>query len=192
MKPLHRILLAFLFPCFACAEEPTLLQEQDYWNFYFQPELTLSQVDDDNAEFLGAEIGASLNERFDIGLASHWLINDVDLEVDGVDDPSEGEIWYGGLTLRYHFMPCEMVDWSFQTLFAGGSIDVGNKTDGTNAETDFILIEPSVSLSVNLTEHLVMGARLGYRFADGSDSRLIQDDQLENIVGALFIRFDEF
>jgi hypothetical protein len=174
------------------AQEPTVLQDSDYWNFYLQPELVLSTVGSDNAEYLGTEVGASLNERIDIGIGGYWLINDVTLGVPGVPDPHEGEIWYAGPVVRYHFFCCSLVDLSLQTMFAGGRVDVGNKTDGTNANTDFLLIEPSFHLGWNITDRFVMGAAFGYRFGDGSDSRLINDDDISGFSGGVFIRFDEF
>ncbi|MFO1524222.1 MAG: hypothetical protein U1G05_19800 [Kiritimatiellia bacterium] len=50
--------------------------------------------------------------------------------------------------------------------------------DGAS-ETDFMLIEPSVDLGLNLTDTLVLGVSLGYRWLDGSDSDLLRDEDLE-------------
>ena len=176
----------------ARADEPTLLKDSDYWNFYFQPDFYWTEVNKDSAEFLGAEIGASLNERFDIGVLAQWLINDVTLDAPRVDKPEEGQIWTGGLMLRYHLSPGKLLDFSFQTLIAGGRIETGNKTDGNDGDTDFMIIEPGMYLTWNLTQNAMIGARLSYRIADGSDSELIRDDDLTGPGLGVFFRLDEF
>ncbi|MFT5497691.1 MAG: hypothetical protein ACI9TH_003098 [Kiritimatiellia bacterium] len=191
-KVLPTLILLFAVQLVSRAEEPTLLHEKDYWNVYFQPEIVFTELNSDSAEFAGAEIGASLNEHFDIGFTAHTLLNDVTLKVPGVPNPHEGEIWYMGVSLRKHFQPCKLVDASFRFFIGGGRIEVGNKTDGTDADTDFMLFEPSFELGVNITDRFVLGTRLGYRLADGSDSRLIEDKEFSNVSGAIFLRFDEF
>jgi len=191
MKKLFTILFIYC-ASHAHAAEPTLVEKSDWLNFYFQPELTLTEVKSDSAELAGAEVGISINNRLDIGIAGHVLINDLDLGVDGVADPREGQLWYAGPVIRYHFTPCDLIDVGLQLAVYGGRIDVGYKSDGTHANTDFMLVEPSLYLGVNLTDNVTIGTRLGYHIANGSNSRQIKDSELDNFAAAFFIRFEEF
>jgi hypothetical protein len=191
MKRILCLLLIAAAPLFA--KEPTVLQvPPDAWNFFFQPQFKFTQVGTDNSNYIGALAGASLNERIDYGVGYNTTINDVTLNSKGTQDPNEGEIWDVGGFVQYHFDPCLKIECSLQLYMGKGYIDVGNKTDGDDAETDFFVVEPQVNVNVNITDHIVMGAGVGYRFADGSDSRLIQDEDLRNVTGLIFIRFDEF
>jgi hypothetical protein len=175
------------------AREPTLIESPpDYWNFYFQPQFRFSQIKSDNAEYAGAEIGASFNDTWDYGVEVNVLVNDLDLNNPGLADPREAQVWDAGFHLRRHLNRCGLVDPSLNLYVGGGRIDVGNKTDGDNADTDFVFIEPSFQLGVNLSEHFVIGLGVGYRIGGGADSRLISNEDLSSFSGLLFLRIDEF
>ena len=189
MKHILILTAALLCPVFAGAKEPTALElPPDWFNFYFQPEFHFSEASEDHAEMAGVEIGVSLNERWDFGLNWRSLINDLDLNKAGVEDPGAGDLMTLAASVGFHLAPCNMLDATLRLDVGGGILEVGDD----ESEIDFMLVEPSIDLGLNLTDTLVFGASLGYRWLDGSDSDLLQDKDLESLTGAVFLRFDEF
>ena len=171
------------------AKEPVVVDMPPDWlNFYFQPEFHFSEVKEDHAEMAGVEIGAALNERWDFGLNWRSLINDLDLNLPGVEDPSAGDLMTISGAVGYHLLPCNLLDVTLKLDVGGGMMEAG---DGAS-EIDFMLIEPSVDLGLNLTDGWVFGASMGYRWIDGADSGLLEDRDLESLTGAIFLRIDEF
>ena len=189
MKHILLLTAALLLPAVAPAKEPTAVaMPPDWLNFYFQPEFHFSEAADDNAEMAGVEIGVALNERWDFGVNWRALINDVNLAKPGVGSAGPGDLMTFAATAGYHFAPCSLLDATLKLDLGGGILD----GEGDASETDFMLIEPSVDLGLNLTDTLVLGVSLGYRWLDGSDSDLMDDEDLESLTGAVFLRFDEF
>jgi hypothetical protein len=193
MKSLLPLLsLALLAPALSAKEPVAINTPPDFWNFYFAPGVAFCEIRDDNANYVGAEVGASFNNKLDFGLLYQTTINDLDLNNPASADPAEGDVWDIGGVVEWHLDPCLMVECSLQLFVGKGRIDVGNRSNGDAAETDFLLIEPSVNVAGNLTDHLVLGFGAGYRFANGSDSPLIRDEDLDNAIGRIYLRFDEF
>ena len=142
--------------------------------------------------FIGGRGGVLLGGSFTIGGMGMGLIND------NIREPGptgrQLTMGYGGLYLEQMFAPSKLVHVSVGTLLGGGGASWMDRQDRrVQTPTDgFFVIEPELSIEVNVTRFLRIGLTGSYRRISGLDLVGLPSDQLDGPMGGLSFKFGRF
>jgi hypothetical protein len=116
---------------------------------------------------------------------------------------------YGGLLLEYIYNSNEIFHFTGSLLIGGGHLAYNNEPismrhnnnyimyDGYNYEfdkksTDFFVLEPAVSLELNVTKWFRIDAGVSYRIVSGVDMPQTTNSQVSGLSGNLILKFGKF
>ncbi len=173
------------------AQRTALIDHTDKWNLFSRFDLTFSGIDEDTAMLGGVKIGGLLNDRIGMGIAGTIIIDEVETESPFLENLDNTDFWYGGFYTEYVFNPDRLVYASIGLTIGGGEVNVQRVAGGEESSTIFAL-EPGVNVMINVTETFMLGAGLHYRMISGINSSELQDSDMSDFGGTLFMRFTEF
>lgn len=178
----------------AVAADETLFGDDYVWNLFTRLDLKHSDIGTDDGFIGGVQVGGILNERLAVGLGGYGLLDKIQTEPNGYDDPKQFDIIYGGLTLEYRLFAHKLLHASLGTLVGIGQMDLKRTADGQHTEIDLFVVEPQLSFILNLTPASELGLGLGYRHLDpdGESVNGLEKDDLSGFVATLFVRLTEF
>jgi len=148
-----------------------------------------SQMVGEDIVQLGISGGVILNDNLIFGVAGYGTANEFSVRGNTTHENVYADAGYAGLLTGYIFKPKKMIHLGFPVLFAVGNIELRDKVnlstnDGFKTKnvfienSPFLVIEPGVSVELNIAEFLKIGLGGSYRFAgsmnlenpvDGSD-----------------------
>lgn len=179
------LLLTFLSPLFPLvAQTETLLGGDGQWSVsgFGGPTMAISQINGQNALWLGGQGGAIFNERFILGGGSYQLVQDAQVL------ESEAHMNQSGFMLGYVFRPQRKVHLTATLMAGGGAISQDN---GTNDA--FRFINPQLEVESNVTHYFRIGLGVGQQFIQGVESPLFPSDEaLSRPYLAINLRFGAF
>ena len=172
------------------APEVQSLVKDGYWGFWLQPEAKLAGIGSDSAGLVGGLLGISLNRALYVGFGCYWLASSVEVGDPKVGKLGSSDLSYKGLDVNYTFMATRVVHGAADVFIGWGDATVNN-TGGGSESSDLFLVEPGVSLLVNVTPQIELGLGVGYEFVNGSDIKELSDSDLGGAAGRLFLRWTE-
>lgn len=166
-------------------------------------------IDDRDAWLGGMSGGVIVNHNFSIGFAGYGILNSSNLKFSNVLDTADVYLYggYGGLKLEYRFNPSRVVHLAFPLLIGGGAVSYSTFTMSENdwnhsgdmesqdylyAWDNFFVIEPGVTIGVNVLKWMRFDIGASYRYAPGITLPKT-DSGLMNGVNANFsLKFGKF
>lgn len=185
MKKVMAGLLVGLVAAAAMAKDATLFDEMDSWKMYTRPEVSLSDLNGENATLVSLSVGWMLNDKLSLGPSGTVLLRDVETNKGQIDS---FDLWYAGLRAEYTLMAGDLLHASAAVILGGGDLTVEDRDD-TNG---FLVVEPSVNVAVNAWDWVEIGVGVGYRFTDSVEVGGYDEDDLQDWNLSLFARFTEF
>ncbi len=178
----------------ATAADRALIEEDDVWNLYTTLELKTGSLGDDAGNWAGVQVGGLLNDHLGIGVGGTLLVGDSDPGIDGYSTVSSGDAWYAGVLADYTFNPEGLWHVAFGVFGGAGEMDFTRTSGNGLDELSFWLIEPALSLMINVTPTAELGLRAGYRFSDArnNDAGNAEGDELAGFVASILLRLTEF
>ncbi len=164
------------------------------------PVVKLTRVAGEAVAMSGGRGGLIVNRRLVIGGGGYSLARDnirTGYRFDNGDEPTL-EFGYGGLELEYITRPSRLVHATFYTLIGGGRVSYTSEQSQGGAvlrqrlDSDLFVVEPALTLELNVTSWFRTGIGAGYRFVDGSDLPRVNDAALGGGVGTLSFKFGSF
>lgn len=164
------------------------------------PVVKLTSLVGESVALSGGRGGLIINRRLVIG-AGGYALGQQDLRTDfrfGNGDASTLEFSYGGFELEYITRPSRLVHATFYALIGGGQVShVSEQSQGgavlrQRLDSDLFVLEPAVTLELNVTRWFRTGIGAGYRFVDGSNLPRVNDAALSRGVGTLSFKFGSF
>jgi hypothetical protein len=164
------------------------------------PVVKFSRMAGEDAVINGGRGGVIINRRLVLGGGGYSLSSEnirTGFRFDNTE-PASLRLDYGGLEVEYITRPSELVHVTFYTLFGGGQAyyESVRETSGTvstqRLDSDVIVIEPAVTLELNVTRWFRTGIGFGYRYVNGSDLPLATDGALGGGAGTLSFKFGRF
>lgn len=164
------------------------------------PVVKLTRVAGEDVVMNGGRGGLIINRRLVIGGGGYALSRQnirTGFEFDNDDQPTL-EFGYGGIELEYITRPSRLVHATFYTLIGGGRASyVSEQSQGgavlrQRLDSDVFVIEPALTLELNITNWFRTGIGGGYRFVDGSDLPRVNDAALSGGVATLSFKFGSF
>lgn len=184
---MKKLLLAALMICAgttAFAQRDALIDHTDRWNLNTRFDATYTEIDKDGSILGGLSVGGLLNDALGVGIRGRVLVDDIVGEKSG---PIERmELWYAGVYVEYVSRAENLLYWSAD-LFAGGG-----QAETAFTESDMIVIEPGLNAWVNITETLMLGLGVSYRFVEDLDLRGADGGDFSGVAGTLSLRFTQF
>lgn len=176
------------------AEAPMLVQRDASLNYYLSANIEFSEVNNHEARFAGLEFGTCIDDRVSLGVGLYGLVNDVELDArHGMESMEEWDFWYLGGIAEYHFTPYRLVDVSLECLIGAAWADLAPEGGGSGgSEVNFLIVRPTLNLTLNVTETLEIGGGVGYRYMDEGENEALTDHEASGVVGRLFFRINEF
>jgi hypothetical protein len=195
------LFIAALQPLFA--QQETLIRSDKFTSGGFGgPVLKYTSFNNSGAMIIGGRGGWIINHSFVLGGGGYGLTTQVPVDVlDGdiiIKDSDNLYIMYGGFEMEYIFRPLKVIHISIYTLLGGGSIGYRSEFQdnhydcGYNMGKSFFIAEPAVNLELNVTAffHLAFGA--SYRYTNGANYKLINDDDIRGFSGIITVKFGRF
>jgi len=155
--------------------------------------------------FTGAYGGVIVNRHYFLGLAGYGLVteNQFTGQVPGFDNPKQLDIYggYGGLLIGGIIAPKHVVHVSIPVLLGVGNIYISDEnffnntidTDFTIDRSTFFVVEPGISIEVNITSSFRIAIGSTYRLVSGTSLNQPVDDQdLSDWSGSFSLRFGRF
>lgn len=173
-------------------ETQTLVDFPDNFGAYGSIEPKITRIHGDYATFIGGRGGLILNEKYVFGAASYGLASSTRSE-SLIGDP-ETRLAYGGFMFEYIENPRRLIHFSAGILVGIGVIYFNdNKASVPEYGNDkFLVIEPEIGVSVNVTEFMKMTTALSYRGTAGANIAGISDNGLSFISGNVIFKFGKF
>jgi hypothetical protein len=144
------------------------------------------------AGFIGGRGGVLLGRGFTIGGMGMGLVND------NIREPAPGSrqlmMGYGGLYVEQMLAPSKLVHVSVGALLGGGGASWVDRLDRRiqTPSDGFFVVEPEVSLEVNVTRFFRLGLTGSYRYLDGLGLSGLPTDQLNGPMGGVSFKFGRF
>lgn len=168
------------------------------------PESSITKIDGRNAYLAGISGGLVVNHSFSIGVAAMGLLNSPDLTFDDVHPTERVFLYggYGGLRLEGRLFPHNVVNVAFPVLIGGGAATYStwgkkrwypnNGGDYSYAWDGFFVVEPGVTLGINVLRFLRVDIGASYRYIPDLDLPVTDDDMLNGFNATVGLRFGRF
>ena len=166
-------------PQSAESQPRVLLGRKVKTRFFGEFDLALTRVNGESVTLAGAFLGLSLNRRFQIGVGGYGntTMDDVEGEIpkDLYLNPNYQPFGYGGIRLAYAFWSDRVVHLRAALLMGAGALEKARAltagSENVSVQTDvFYVLEPELSLQVNLTRSLRYSLGASYRIIDKAQS----------------------
>jgi hypothetical protein len=159
----------------ADSEPPTLFGSVNHVGGYGGLSVMYSSIAGNDGVLVGGEGAVLVEHRLALGGAGYGWTREMRgfADVDGT--PRDLEVGYGGFVLRYSILTGSLVYGSLGAVIGGGAVMLHADTDDDDAldngggdETDeFFVVEPQLSVQINLMRWMRLGLQGGYRITSG-------------------------
>jgi hypothetical protein len=196
MKAFLVLVLAGLMITPALAQQETIFKGPIKSGGYGAPVIKFGQIGDESAIWVGAKGGWIINHTLMLGGGGYGLVSEVDeWYIDGVPYRRLG-IGYGGFIMEYIHKSNRLVHFTFETLIGAGGASYLYHDDydyWQNNYTDaFFALEPGMSIMLNITENIRVGAGVSYLYTSGFEFSDLDDSDLTGTMGQFLMKFGYF
>jgi len=192
MKYLKIILLIpFLFSPLK-AQDETLFGGEIESGWYVAPLLKVGEIARNTGTFFGVQGGWIINHRLVLGGIFYGLLNDVE-----VQNVTNLKLKYGsgGVLLEYIFSSNKLLHVSIQSMVGAGGVryDINKHEDAHDkvnySDDSFFVLEPGVSLVLNVSDNFRIGAGATYRFVSGVEYESLSNSDINGASGQVYLKF---
>ncbi|MCU0377449.1 MAG: hypothetical protein MUC78_04250 [Bacteroidales bacterium] len=216
------LLLLMVLTCVAVRSQSQVTSEQAYvedekikslfsnigqMGWWLSADFAWSKFDGRNGFLGGMSGGIIINHSYSIGGAGYWIIPSQNLSFSGINDTADVYLYggYGGLKLEYRLNPTKLVSIAFPLLIGGGgaAYSTWGPKDWYNTHHDdlfgnsyiwdsYFVIEPGVTVGINILSFMRMDAGIGYRLTTGIDLPDVSRDMFNNFNATISMKFGIF
>lgn len=196
MKIYTPVLAIMLLGSSVVAQEQTLLSGIYDHGGFGGPIFQLTQFDGQTGVMIGGHGGWIINHTLYLGAGGIGLANEI--EIDSAPDSLRYlDFGYGGLELGIVLASDRLIHATLSSLIGGGGVQYRSSYSDFdhNLETDgdvFFMIQPEVSVVLNVTRHFRVALGGGYRYIRGVDLDGLSDDFISGPTASLTLKFGSF
>ena len=152
--------------------------------------ITPAQWGASTVALLNMRAGAVFSDKVSLGGFYNLSLNDFNQEFVGAPGPMMDFRWVGGF-VEYTLFADRRFHLTFPLLIGGAELEIDDESMFLNQESEanFLLIEPSALLEINLLQNLRFNIGLGYRFAGDVDYGGISQDDLSGFTAQAALKF---
>jgi len=164
------------------------------------PVVMFSQVKGQTGVLVGGRGGWIINHLITLGGGGYGLVNKIPVgpaSVSGLDSLML-QLGYGGFEAGLIFNSNRLVHVDCHVLIGAGGTGAGlwNNPEDFDSYDDngdaFFVLEPSLSLILNMTPHFRIGGGVSYRYISGVDSPYVTDSDLSGPSFSVSLKFGRF
>ena len=166
---------------------------------YGGPVVRFTSIRGEGAVMAGGRGGWIINHKFVIGGGGYALTSTVDSRMPGPLGEPYIEFSYGGAILEYVVNSDRVVHSSVELLIGSGAIahrsdwEDGGWGEGRGGREDLVsVIEPGVTVDLNVTTWFRLSAGASYRFVSGARRGIATNSDVSSASGSLIFRFGKF
>ncbi len=182
----------------ALSQQETLFSGEIEHGGFGGPVLKFSSVNKEFGLFVGGRGGWIIDHKLMIGGGGYGLVNDVTANRLGPLNERYIDFGYGGLEVEWVVNSDKLLHFSFHALIGGGGIQyrnqMGDITFHDQLSDGVFVLEPGVTLDLNVTTWFRFSAGASYRYVSGveENSRLSSNDDLSGPSAIVMLRFGKF
>ena len=197
--------LSFLLICIlAFGQEEngmkTMISKGTQINGFGSFDMKYTNLIDRPSLIIGAQGGVLLDHHFYVGGAGYGLATNVQFESNQDGETYNLKGGYAGVMLGGVIAPSSIVHLYIPVLVGAGSFDVsdpdynlgGFPREITIESSAFFVIEPGLQLDINIARFFRLGLGGSWRFVEGSEFNLVNNDDLSNWAAEISFRFGRF
>jgi hypothetical protein len=184
---------------------------------YGAPELKLGNVNHNMSLLLGGRGGWIIGHRFVLGGAGYGLTTSNTFDyTEKLFDPNGSlidstrnlrlDMGYGGVLLEYIALPKKAIHLSFPLIIGAGGASIGSQINQDPNQLDpvewttydyvessaFFIVEPGISLEMNMTRFFRLNLGATYRFVSGTTLERMDSNDLSDLSFSLALKFGAF
>lgn len=155
------------------SEPPTLFGSVKHVGGYGGLSVLYSRMAGSDGVLVGGEGALLVEHRLALGGAGYGWTREMRGPADLDGTPRDLEVAYGGFLMRYSILTGSLVYGSLGALIGGGSVILQRDTHddvedpGGDATDEFFVVEPQLSVQINLMRWMRLGVQGGYRITSG-------------------------
>jgi len=176
-------------------KQETLLSGNIEHGGFGAPAVMLSQVGKNLGVWVGGEGGWIINHTMWIGGAGYGLATNISNTID--NDTYNIYLGYGGGEIGIMVMPEKLIHFAADILIgAGGAshmevLSTNGSARAIPADT-FLVLEPQISLVLNVLENFRLKLGVGYLYSYGLNEIDLNDTGLKGVTGNISFEFGKF
>ncbi|MCB2220430.1 MAG: hypothetical protein KQI35_08555 [Bacteroidetes bacterium] len=184
---------------------------------YGAPELKLGNVNHNMSLLLGGRGGWIIGHRFVLGGAGYGLTTSNTFDYTEKLYNANGslidstrnlrlDMGYGGVLLEYIAFPKKAIHLSFPLIIGAGGASIGSQINQDPNQLDpvewttydyvessaFFIVEPGISLEMNMTKFFRLNLGATYRFISGTTLQRMDSNDLSDLSFSLALKFGAF
>lgn len=179
-------------------EPQTLLKGTISHGLYGGPVVKFTEIKGKLGLLVGGYGGWLINHTFMIGGGGYGLTNSI--KKDYSPFPNDRLMMgYGGFMMEYFIIPKQLVHFSVNTLIGAGGIHYSNFDWNDNDWEDnhfdsdsFFILEPSLTLILNVSKSVRFGTGISYRYVSDLDYEDVTNKDIRGPSLDLFLQFGKY
>lgn len=167
---------------------------------FIGPVLKMSTINDEDAQLLGFRGGWILNfegrHSLVLGAGVYGVMNDIDARGVTLDGkPVALGMDYAGLELGYRHRTFQLIHFSVQSLIGAGGVDyrdVGDAFEEEESGDGFFVVEPGVSMTLNVVKFARISGGVSYRYVNGVSLLGTTNEDLSDVSWVVSLQLGRF
>lgn len=160
--------------------------------FFVAPTYSFTQMDGSIASIVNLRSGINLQDKFSLGAYFNTSMNQIKPKSETI--PSiYMDYWSVGGFAEYTLFSKKVIHLTFPLYIGYGEVEMDNEIGNTGlGEANFLQIEPSALLEVNLHKHIRFNLGAGYRFVEQMNYRNFNESDISGVTGYVGLKFGLF
>lgn len=197
MKKKLLVLFLLLANSLLFAQEETLLGNGEIFNGGFGgPVIKFTSINNHFGVLVGGQGGWIINHSFIIGGGGYGLANNVKASSSFMGTEELLNFGYGGVEFHYIVNSEKLVHYSVSLLIGAGGIGYREPQnwdlEWDNSLQGFFVMEPTISVMLNITTFFRIGVGGSYRFVSGANLDELKDSKISGLSGEIVLKFGKF
>lgn len=160
--------------------------------YFVAPSIGFTQMDGSSAALFSLRAGLSLKDQVSVGAYFNTALNQINPESETLPDIYM-DYWTVGGFAEYTLFSKRMVHLSFPVYIGFGEVQMDNEEgDAGLGEANFLQIEPSALLEVNVHRNLRLSAGAGYRVVEEMNYRNFNQSDLSGFTAYIGLKIGIF
>ena len=177
-------------------QEQVLLSGKIEHGGYGGPVVKFTNINNKFGVLVGGHGGWIINHTLVIGGGGYGLVNDVAANTLGPLGEKYVEFGYGGFEIEWVINSDKLLHFSIHTLIGGGSVAFRKESEDITfrdrERDDFFVLEPGITLDLNVTTWFRFSAGASYRYVSGVNSPVSTNEDLSAPAAVIMLRFGKF
>jgi hypothetical protein len=174
-------------------QQQTLFQNStvlnpETWSYVLVPTVGVTQLDGSTAALLGLRGGIKLKNPFTFGAFFQTSVLDMQPESETLPDIYM-DFWTVGGYAEYTLFSNRLLHATFPVLLGIGEVEMDNEPGDLDlGEKNFLVVEPTALLELNVLPHVRLNLGAGYRFVSSMQYRNLNQADISGWTGQFGIK----